>query len=97
LHFRVLNAGPILAIADNNAHRATDKLSTMKPQDWSHPQHPEFTLSSRKDWLDLSAINDAFESDLVYWNSRQPEDVLRKMLDNSLSLGLYHTGADDGE
>jgi hypothetical protein len=69
----------------------------MKPQDWTHPQHPEFTLSSRKDWLDLSAINDAFDSDLVYWNSRQPEDVLRRMLDNSLSLGLYHTSADGGE
>lgn len=69
----------------------------MMPQDWIHPQHAEFILSTRKDWLDLSAINDAFESDLVYWNSRQPEDVLRKMLDNSLSLGLYHTGSDGGE
>lgn len=69
----------------------------MTPQDWTHPEYPEFTLSTRKDLLDVAAINDAMDSDLMYWTTRLPEDVLRKMLDNSLSLGLYHTGTGGGK
>jgi hypothetical protein len=59
--------------------------------------HPEYTLSTRKDLFDLSAINDALDSDIVYWGTRLPEDVLRKMLDNSLAFGVYHTGSDGSE
>lgn len=70
---------------------------SMTSQDWTHPQHPEFTLSTRKDLLDLAAVNDALDSDMVYWGARLPEDVLRKMLDNALSFGLYHTGPDGGK
>jgi hypothetical protein len=69
----------------------------MTPQDWTHPLHSEYTVSTRKDLLDLSAINDALDSDMVYWGTRLPQDVLRKMLDNSLSFGLYYTGSDGGE
>lgn len=69
----------------------------MNPQDWSHPMHPEYTVSTRKELFDLLAINDALDSNMVYWGARLPEDVLRKMLDNSLSFGMYHTGSDGGK
>lgn len=66
----------------------------MIPADWTHPVHPAYSVSTRKELFDLSAINDALDSDMVYWGTRLPEDVLRKMLDNSLAFGVYRMNSD---
>ncbi|KAJ9111076.1 hypothetical protein QFC19_001274 [Naganishia cerealis] len=63
-------------------------------QDWTHPKYPDYILSTRKEWFNVIAVNDALDSDMVYWGTRLPVDVLRKMLDNSLTFGVYHTGPD---
>lgn len=62
-------------------------------QDWTNPAlYPGYILSTRKEWLDISAVNDALDSEMVYWGTRLPVDVLRKVLDNSLCFGVYCTG-----
>ncbi|KAF6825255.1 putative GNAT family N-acetyltransferase [Colletotrichum plurivorum] len=49
----------------------------------------DYLISTDRSLLQLDAINDAFDSDLLWWAKREPEDVLKRMLDNSLCLGVY--------
>ncbi|OLN96317.1 hypothetical protein CCHL11_04395 [Colletotrichum chlorophyti] len=49
----------------------------------------DYLISTDRSLLDLSAINDAFGSELLWWTKRVPDDVLRRMVDHSLCLGVY--------
>jgi len=59
----------------------------MEPsKDW---YRDEFLISTSKKLLQPAAINAAFASDLLYWARAMPDDLLKKMLSNSLCLGVY--------
>ncbi|KAK1995078.1 acetyltransferase [Colletotrichum falcatum] len=49
----------------------------------------DYLISTDRSLLDLGAINDAFDSDLLWWTTRVPEAALRRLVDNSLCLGIY--------
>lgn len=49
----------------------------------------EFLISTSNKLLQPAAINAAFASDQLYWTKGMPEDSLKKMLSNSLCLGVY--------
>ncbi|GKT51027.1 uncharacterized protein ColSpa_11208 [Colletotrichum spaethianum] len=49
----------------------------------------DYLISTDRSLLDLKAINDAFDSELLWWTRRVSEDALRRMIDNSLCLGIY--------
>lgn len=60
----------------------------------SHPKHRTWTrdgflISTDPSLIPLSALNAAFGTDMLYWAKPIPEDAMRRMLDNSLSFGLY--------
>lgn len=46
-------------------------------------------LTTEKTFLDPKAVNDVFESDLMWWNDPLELSQMRKMLDNCLTLALY--------
>jgi GNAT superfamily N-acetyltransferase len=48
-----------------------------------------FLISTDPSLIPLNAVNDAFASDMIYWATRLPEDVLREMIDKSVCFGLY--------
>jgi len=50
-----------------------------------------YLISTRREYLSLAFINDAFSSPDMSWARRMPEPHLESMLDNSLTLGLYTT------
>ncbi|THW05514.1 hypothetical protein D6D25_08192, partial [Aureobasidium pullulans] len=41
--------------------------------------------------LDLTAINNAFDQDWIYWTTRAPEEILQQAIQGSFCLGLYNT------
>ncbi|WQF84071.1 Putative GNAT domain, acyl-CoA N-acyltransferase [Colletotrichum destructivum] len=49
----------------------------------------DYLISTDRSLLDLGAINDAFDSELLWWTKRVSEDGLRRIVDNSLCLGIY--------
>lgn len=49
----------------------------------------DYLISTDRSLLDLRAINDAFDSELLWWTKRVSEDALRRIVDNSLCLGIY--------
>ncbi|KAF4932338.1 hypothetical protein CGCF413_v002182 [Colletotrichum fructicola] len=49
----------------------------------------DYLISTDRSLLQLDAINDAFDSELLWWAKRVDEGVLRRMIDNSLCLGVY--------
>jgi len=63
-------------------------------RDW-HREH--FTVSTRPSLLDHGAINDALNSELIWWTNSVPLDQLATMLDNSLCFGLYDNGTSEGQ
>lgn len=56
------------------------------PREW---YQDEFLVSDNADLFQLSAINAAFASDLIYWAKDMPEEALKKMISKSLCLGVY--------
>ncbi|KIW94887.1 uncharacterized protein Z519_04865 [Cladophialophora bantiana CBS 173.52] len=48
-----------------------------------------FIISTDTSLIPIDALNQAFASEEMYWASPLPEPVMRDMLDNSLSFGLY--------
>lgn len=50
-------------------------------------------VSTDRTLFQLSAINDAFGSDSLYWARPIEETLLTKMLDNSLCFGIYEIGS----
>ncbi|KAL0942027.1 putative GNAT family N-acetyltransferase [Colletotrichum truncatum] len=49
----------------------------------------DYLISTDRSLLQLDAINNAFDSELLWWARRVPEHVLQRMIDNSLCLGVY--------
>ncbi|KAK2041736.1 acetyltransferase [Colletotrichum somersetense] len=49
----------------------------------------DYLISTDRSLLDLDAINDAFGSEMLWWTTRVPEAALRRLVDNSLCLGVY--------
>lgn len=49
-----------------------------------------FFLTTDKTYLDPKAVNDVFRSDLMWWNEPLELKQMRKMLDNCLTLALFH-------
>ena len=62
--------------------------SRNKHQSWTRN---DFLISTDPALIDLPTLNDAFDSDFLYWAKRLPEDALQDMLDMSLNFGLYAT------
>lgn len=48
-----------------------------------------FVLTTDKTFLEPGVINDAFASDLMWWNDPLDLPQMEKMLENCLTLGLY--------
>ncbi|OQO08354.1 hypothetical protein B0A48_06224 [Cryoendolithus antarcticus] len=49
----------------------------------------EYLISTSIDLLDLDMINNAFESEEMYWAKRLDIDTLKLMLQHSTTLGVY--------
>ncbi|KAJ5793474.1 hypothetical protein N7457_000073 [Penicillium paradoxum] len=63
--------------------------SGLPPKTWTR-DNSEFFISTEPKLLSVKAVNDAFNSDFVYWIKEPfPEDVLWQMLHGSLSFGVY--------
>ncbi|KND88201.1 hypothetical protein TOPH_07248 [Tolypocladium ophioglossoides CBS 100239] len=57
-----------------------------KPRSWFRDG---FFLTTDKSRLDLHVVNDAFNSDLMWWNDPLEPSQMQKMLDNCLTLSIY--------
>ncbi|KFG85759.1 putative GNAT family N-acetyltransferase [Metarhizium anisopliae] len=49
-----------------------------------------FFLTTDKTFLDPKAVNEVFESDLMWWNDPLELSQMRKMLDNCLTLAVFY-------
>ncbi|KAL7932665.1 hypothetical protein V8C35DRAFT_306380 [Trichoderma chlorosporum] len=58
-----------------------------KPRYWFRDN---FFLTNDKVYLDPQAVNAVFESDLMWWNDPLPEQQMRKMLSNCMTMSIYH-------
>ncbi|KAL7924172.1 hypothetical protein ACQKWADRAFT_22162 [Trichoderma austrokoningii] len=58
-----------------------------KPRYW---YRDNFFLTNDKTYLEPQAINAVFESDLMWWNDPLPEDQMRKMISNCMTMSIYH-------
>ncbi|KAI1155524.1 hypothetical protein F4825DRAFT_447429 [Nemania diffusa] len=58
----------------------------VEPKSW---YRDEFLISTEYHLLQLDAIRDAMNSEVVWWTQAPPTDALVKSLQNSLCLGLY--------
>ncbi|KAL3421985.1 putative GNAT family N-acetyltransferase [Phlyctema vagabunda] len=56
------------------------------PSEW---YKDNFLISTAPALLQPDAINEAFDSDFIYWAKKTPVDQLKKLLANSLCFGLY--------
>ncbi|KAK3945509.1 GNAT family N-acetyltransferase [Diplogelasinospora grovesii] len=59
---------------------------------WSRPlaENRLYTISTDRNLVQLDALNAAFGSDLLWWAKPLADDeMLKRMLDNSLCFGLY--------
>ena len=62
----------------------------MIPDQISRDWHREgYLVSTKRALLQPDAINDVFDSDLMWWAERLSEETLMRELNNSLCLGLY--------
>lgn len=59
---------------------------TYTVQEW---RKDGYLISTNHSLLNLEVINDAFDSEDVYWTTRMDPDQLRRMLDLSLCFGIY--------
>jgi hypothetical protein len=65
----------------------TNSISTTHtPLEW---QHGRFLISTSQSLLQPEAVNDAFDSDFMYWTQRQPSESMEMMLRHSMCFGLY--------
>ncbi|KAF1965074.1 putative GNAT family N-acetyltransferase [Bimuria novae-zelandiae CBS 107.79] len=56
-----------------------------------------YLISTDPALIPIPELNAAFASDMVYWATALPEDVMREMLNNSLCFGVYALPQDDGD
>lgn len=66
--------------------RASKIQGEGKPRFW---YRDNFFLTTDKSYLDAKIIDDAFESDLMWWNGALGASQMKKMLDNCLTLTVY--------
>ncbi|KAJ2977038.1 hypothetical protein NUW58_g7930 [Xylaria curta] len=57
-----------------------------EPRNWYRDQ---FLISTEHRLLQVDAVHDAMNSELMWWAQAPPTDILQKALHNSLCLGLY--------
>lgn len=60
-------------------------LST-EPITWTKEK---YFISTDKDLISMSALNSAFDSEMLYWSRPYPEDILKEIINNSFCFGLY--------
>ncbi|KAM0276560.1 hypothetical protein ACHAQH_006611 [Verticillium albo-atrum] len=48
-----------------------------------------YMISTNRGLIQINALNAALESDVMWWAKALPQDVLRKMVNHSLCIGLY--------
>lgn len=48
-----------------------------------------FLLTNDKSYLDPRVVNEAFDSDLMWWNDPLSTDKMRKMLNNCLTFAVF--------
>ncbi|KAI1121414.1 hypothetical protein F5Y10DRAFT_102222 [Nemania abortiva] len=58
----------------------------VEPKNW---YRDEFLVSTEQRLLQIDAIREAMDSEVVWWTKAPPTDALLKSLQNSLCLGLY--------
>ncbi|KAK2613040.1 hypothetical protein QQS21_000969 [Conoideocrella luteorostrata] len=58
-----------------------------EPRSWCRDN---FFLTTDKTYLDPRAVNEVFQSDLMWWNDPLEMKQMRKMLDNCLTLSIFH-------
>ncbi|KAI1141329.1 hypothetical protein F5Y05DRAFT_257836 [Hypoxylon sp. FL0543] len=56
------------------------------PRNW---YRDEYLISSEPLLIQVDAVNEALNSDLMWWAQGLPRDLMKKALHNSLCLGLY--------
>lgn len=56
------------------------------PKSW---YRDSYMVSTAPQLIQPSAVNDAFDSDFMWWQKRLDLDIIRKILGNSLCFGLY--------
>lgn len=64
---------------------------TLSNRTWSKDN---YLISTDPDRIPIPDLNSFFASDLMYWASPVPEDVMRETLENSLCFGLYEISSD---
>jgi hypothetical protein len=57
-----------------------------KPLSWFRDG---FFLTTDKSYLDAKAVNDIFDSDLMWWNKPMDLQACRTMLDNCMSFAIF--------
>jgi hypothetical protein len=60
------------------------------PNEW---YRDNYLISTAPSLIQPAAINTAFGTESMYWTKPMPEDLLKKMLDNSLCFGVYELPA----
>jgi len=65
---------------------------TMTTETFTRTRSP-YLISSDKTLLSLPAINDAFDSEALYWCTPVETSTLKTLIDNSFCLGLYRETA----
>lgn len=65
-----------------------------KPRYW---YRDNFFLTNDKTYLEPQAINAVFDSELMWWNDPLPEDQMRKMISNCMTMSIYHVPESEKE
>ena len=60
-----------------------------------HPGNSEYTISSIHGDMDITAIHD-YLSNHAYWCLNIPLDTLKKAMEHSLNVGIFHKGIQVG-
>lgn len=58
----------------------------VEPKNW---YRDEFLVSTEQRLLQIDAVHEAMDSDVMWWTRALPRDALLQALQNSLCLGLY--------
>ena len=56
-----------------------------------------YKISTDPKLLSVSAVNAAFDMDMIYWTKSLPEDEMQNLLESSVSFGVYEVSAGTDE
>ncbi|KAJ5818140.1 Acyl-CoA N-acyltransferase [Penicillium riverlandense] len=71
---------------------SSSHLPAIAPQTWRRTVVDDgFFISTDPTFLSVTAVNEAFGRDFLYWAKPVPEKVMRQMLYGSLCFGAYYT------